>query len=96
MSTLKDRVSQTYLDQEPPVGSPAEPSANGGIIADFQTLGLRPTASLREIDTSYRELAKQLHPDSHPGIDISRIKRVNEAYARLRKLARSITDKRSG
>lgn len=52
-------------------------------IADcYRLLGLRTGASYEEIKTSYRRLARQLHPDINPGDQQAKDKfiQVNEAY----------------
>ena len=45
----------------------------------YQILGLSKTASDKEIARAYRKLAKQYHPDAHPGSE-ERFKEVNAAY----------------
>ena len=45
----------------------------------YQILGLPKTASDKEIARAYRKLAKQYHPDAHPGSE-ERFKEVNAAY----------------
>ena len=49
----------------------------------FQTLELPTTASMDEIKAAYRKLAKQYHPDLHPGDATAeqKMKELNEAYA---------------
>ncbi len=42
-------------------------------------MGLSKTASDKEIARAYRKLAKQFHPDAHPGSE-ERFKEVNAAY----------------
>jgi hypothetical protein len=48
----------------------------------YQTLGISPTASKKDIKTAYRSLAKALHPDRNPGDKGAeqRFKFVGEAY----------------
>jgi len=48
----------------------------------YDVLGCQKGASLAEIKTAYRKLAKDLHPDRHPGDKTceSKIKEINEAY----------------
>jgi hypothetical protein len=60
-------------------------------MSHYDVLGVKPTASQKEINEAYRFLARQLHPDRHPGAskaDIARFEasmaRVNEAYSVLR------------
>ena len=49
----------------------------------FKTLGIPPSSSESEIKTAYRKLAKQYHPDLHPGDKQAeeKMKEINEAYA---------------
>lgn len=49
----------------------------------FQTLGIPSTSTEDEIKTAYRKLAKQYHPDLHPGDKQAeeKMKEINEAYA---------------
>ncbi|MBM4120780.1 MAG: molecular chaperone DnaJ [Nitrospira sp.] len=51
----------------------------------YQTLGVERTASDEELKKAYRKLARQYHPDLHPGDDQKKaaeekFKEVNEAY----------------
>ena len=54
----------------------------------FQALGLNPTATLEEVETAYRQLIKQYHPDRTTGLgpeiqDVAKRKtqEINDAYA---------------
>lgn len=49
----------------------------------YKTLGLTKTASQDEIKSAYRKLAKQYHPDLHPGDNAAaeKFKEINEAYS---------------
>ncbi len=49
----------------------------------FKTLGISSTASESEIKAAYRKLAKEYHPDLHPGDKHAedKMKEINEAYA---------------
>ena len=51
----------------------------------YKTLGLQKNASADEIKSAYRKLAKQYHPDLHPGDNeaAEKFKEVNEAYSVL-------------
>ena len=58
----------------------------------YEVLGVQKTASEEDIKTAYRKLAKENHPDLHPGDKAceERFKEINEAYEVL-----SDPDKRS-
>jgi molecular chaperone DnaJ len=45
----------------------------------YQTLGIASTATDKEITRAYRKLAKQYHPDAHPGSE-DRFKEISAAY----------------
>ncbi|MGY6274101.1 DnaJ C-terminal domain-containing protein [Methylomonas sp. MgM2] len=50
----------------------------------YQTLGVKPDASLEEVKKAFRKLARKYHPDVSKEPDAeSRMKEVNEAYAVL-------------
>ena len=55
----------------------------------YATLGVAKTAAEKEITKAYRKLAKENHPDSHPGRE-DKFKEISTAYAVL-----SDADKRS-
>ena len=48
---------------------------------DYQTLGLKPDASMDDVKTAYRNLAKQHHPDK--GGDPEKFKEINNAFERI-------------
>ena len=47
----------------------------------YRSLGVQPNASPDELKKAYRKLAKQYHPDIHPGDNEAeaRFKEINEA-----------------
>lgn len=50
----------------------------------YEILGLSRGASLQEIRTAYRQLARELHPDVNPSPEAkARMQKINEAYAAL-------------
>ncbi len=51
----------------------------------YETLGVSKTASEEEIKSAFRKLARQYHPDLHPGDEVAanKFKEVNEAYETL-------------
>lgn len=57
----------------------------------YRQLGLRLGASLEAVKTSYRQLARQYHPDVNPGNEVARDKfmAITEAYKFLLTIAKS-------
>ena len=51
----------------------------------YKTLGVSPGASAAELKAAYRKLAKQFHPDLHPGDQQAEasFKEINEAWETL-------------
>src|SRR5579862_1117405 len=45
----------------------------------YKVLGVKQEATEKEITRSYRKLAKQYHPDAHPGSE-DRFKEISAAY----------------
>lgn len=45
----------------------------------YKVLGVKPEATEKEITRAYRKLAKQYHPDAHPGSE-DRFKEISAAY----------------
>ena len=56
----------------------------------YKTLGVEPSASMKEIKQAYHDLAKKLHPDLNENDKKSeeKLKKVNEAYAVLKDVAK--------
>lgn len=51
----------------------------------YATLGVEPGATLEQIETAYRRLARQYHPDVNPSPDAAtRMRAINQAYRELR------------
>ena len=56
------------------------------IMNPYQILGVRQGASLQEIKTAYKQLAKQYHPDiSKESNALDMMKKINNAYDILTK-----------
>src|SRR3954453_4662490 len=53
-------------------------------VDPFLTLGVPPGASLNEIKSAYRRLAKQYHPDAAGERALPRFLAIQAAYERLR------------
>jgi len=52
----------------------------------FAVLGLKPTASIEEVKSAYRKIAKKYHPDIRKGKEAEEImKNANEAYSAILK-----------
>lgn len=66
-------------------GFTALPEATG-VAAWWDELGVAPSASNDEIDTAYRRLIKQHHPDV--GGDVEAFRRVTEAYRQAKETSR--------
>lgn len=54
----------------------------------YDVLGVLPSATMEEIKTSYRRLARLYHPDLHPGDESAkeRFKEISIAYKELNSL----------
>lgn len=68
--------------------APPRPTAADGELAALSELGLPHGASMDEIKTAYKVLAKRHHPDANRGDPASeeRFKTINLAYATLKNL----------
>lgn len=51
----------------------------------YETLGVQKTATDEELKTAFRKMARQYHPDLHPGDEVAanKFKEINEAYETL-------------
>jgi curved DNA-binding protein CbpA len=55
--------------------------AEGLALDPYRILGIPHTASPLQVARAHRRLAKQYHPDLHPGEDVSeRMRHINEAW----------------
>ena len=52
----------------------------------YEVLGVSRGASEDEIKTAYRKLAKQYHPDLHPGDPVAaqKMNEINQAYEQIK------------
>lgn len=81
------RESQRLADEEVP--QRADP-----IVQDLLAVfGITGDPSPRQVEVAFRRLAKEHHPDRHVGADdatrayhLEQMRRINEAYSRLRQL----------
>lgn len=62
-----------------------KPRVSTTISNALRTLGLPPTATLREVSAKYRALAKKYHPDTGGSANASEFTKVNAAYQTLKK-----------
>lgn len=62
-----------------------KPRANATISNALRTLGLPPTATMREVGAKYRQLAKKYHPDTGGTANATEFTKVNSAYQTLKK-----------
>ena len=60
----------------------------------YEVLGVKPTATVKEIKKAYRKLARQVHPDHNPNHDANaRFRELSEAYQTLiHPMRRSVYD----
>ena len=62
-----------------------KPRVSATISNALKTLGLPPTATLREASAKYRALAKKYHPDTGGSANASEFTKINTAYQTLKK-----------
>jgi DnaJ domain len=80
-SLTQDKASSTGNGSQAPYQKAASLSSDY-----YALLGLKPSASVREIRQAYRELSKLYHPDTTTlpsAIATAKFQRLNEAYATL-------------
>lgn len=82
--TVKEFMAGIGFNQGRFSGSSTSP-AGQALAADLHALGVAPGASQEEIQTAFRKLAKQHHPDA--GGDAAKFQAVADAYSRLREVA---------
>jgi hypothetical protein len=62
-------------------------------MADFyDVLGVPAGASAREITDAHRRLARQFHPDAHPGVTAAERRQLEQAMARINEAYNAIKD----
>ena len=75
----QDGATPNQVNQGPPSVKTAAPNY-------YTLLGLHPSASPQQIRRAYRDLSKQLHPDTTtlpPAIATAKFQQLNEAYATI-------------
>ncbi len=77
-------------------GAESKASAEGGNYDaeshhSFTVMEIRPPTTLTQLKSRYKELVKKLHPDVNGGDPAAeeRLKDINQAYAKLKKVVRS-------
>jgi DnaJ-domain-containing protein 1 len=69
--------------------SPRPPEV-GARLGAFRVLGLTPGARTEEIKRAYRQLARSLHPDTHPGATDTERRALQEKFAEVTEAYRSL------
>lgn len=92
-SAFEEKYSTESLFNWADGPDPDDPThgGRGSLLDPYQVLGLQPGATLEEVVSAHRHLAKRYHPDRQHGSDESArhdaeqtMRRVNAAYQELR------------
>ena len=67
-----------------------DPGCRPPAVDPFEVLGVARDATVEEVDERWRQLARQLHPDSHPGADDAERARLTTAMAELNEARRAV------
>lgn len=90
----RERGDGTRGAEDAPKPEPERPHAHDAIFNDRtaphglarQILGVSAWATWADIQTRYRTLCKIMHPDKNPGVDDKPFRRIQAAFAYLRRM----------